>query len=106
MNLRYSMKIHTAVKRFYFLFLLFSFTQNHAQVIEKIYKPYIATAQLYGFGNQQQLPIYTLNSKEPIQLEFDDLEGSLKSYYYTYVLCDYNWQPANLSTFDYIKGFT
>lgn len=106
MNLRYSMKIHKAVKRFYFLFLLFSFTQIHAQVIEKIYKPYIATAQLYGFGNQQQLPIYTLNSKEPIQLEFDDLEGSLKSYYYTYVLCDYNWQPANLSTFDYIKGFT
>ena len=106
MNLRYSMKIHPALKRFYFLIPLFSFTQIDAQVIEKIYKPYIATAQLYGFGNQQQLPIYTLNSKEPIQLEFDDLEGSLKSYYYTYVLCDYNWQPANLSTFDYIKGFT
>lgn len=106
MNLRYLMKIHAALKRFSFLFLLFSFSQIQAQVIEKIYKPYIATAQLYGYGNQQQLPIYTLNSKEPLQLEFDDLEGSLKSYYYTYVLCDYNWQPANLSTFDYIKGFS
>ena len=92
-------------------FLLFCFyillsTQIQAQEPDKIYKPYIATAQLFQYGNQQQLPVYTLNSGDRFQLEFDDLEGNFKSYYYTYQLCDYNWKPVNLSPFDYIKGFT
>ena len=73
---------------------------------EMIYKPYIKTLQLYRYGNQQGLPIYTLNSDEQIMLSFDDLEGSVKNYYYSYVLCDYDWQPVNVSPFDYIKGFT
>ena len=77
-----------------------------AQYPDRIYKPYIATAQLFQYGNQSQLPIYTINGGERIQLEFDDLEGNYKSYYYTYQLCDYNWTPVNLSPFDYIKGFT
>ena len=92
-------------------FLLFCFyilfgTQILAQEPDKIYKPYIATAQLFQYGNQQQLPVYTLNSGDRFQLEFDDLEGNYKNYYYTYQLCNYNWIPVNLSPFDYIKGFT
>jgi Domain of unknown function (DUF5103) len=40
-------------------------------------------------------------------LEFDDLDANFKSYYYMYVLCDYNWKPVkNVSAFDYMKGFT
>ncbi|RYD86828.1 MAG: DUF5103 domain-containing protein, partial [Sphingobacteriales bacterium] len=77
-----------------------------AQNVERIYKPYIATTQLYQYGNQQEMPVYTLNSGDRLELGFDDLEGGLKNYYYSYVLCDYNWQPVNLSPFDYIKGFT
>ncbi len=77
-----------------------------AQEPDKIYKPYIATAQLFQYANQQQLPVYTLNSGDRFELEFDDLEGNYKSYYYAYQLCDYNWKPVNLSAFDYVKGFT
>jgi hypothetical protein len=77
-----------------------------AQEPDKIYKFNIATPQLFQYGNQLQLPVYTLNSGDRFQLEFDDLEGNFKSYYYTYQLCDYNWKPVNLSPFDYIKGFT
>ncbi|MDB5201382.1 MAG: hypothetical protein JWQ27_791 [Ferruginibacter sp.] len=80
--------------------------QLHAQHIEKVLKPYIKTAQLFQYGNQQEMPVFTLNSGEKIELGFDDMEGSLKSYYYTYVLCDYNWEPVNVSAFDYIKGYT
>ncbi|MFC4261868.1 DUF5103 domain-containing protein [Ferruginibacter yonginensis] len=80
--------------------------KSKAQLPDKVYKPYIATAQLFQYGNQSQLPVYTLNSGDKIQLEFDDLEANFKSYYYTYQLCDYNWQPVNLSPFDYMKGFT
>ncbi len=106
MNLCYSMKIHRQLKAFLPLLFSLAFVQLPAQVVEKIYKPYIATAQLYGYGNQQQLPVYRLNSTDRLQLEFDDMEGSLKNYYYAFVLCDYNWKQVNLNPFDYTKGFT
>jgi hypothetical protein len=77
-----------------------------AQLIERVYAPNIQTAQLFAYGNQQGLPVYTLNSGNRLELDFDDMDGNVKSYYYTMVLCDYNWQPVNLSPFDYIKGFT
>ena len=94
-------------KHFLFGSVLFLIGLNlFAQQPDKIYKSYIATAQLFQYGNQSQLPIYTINGGERIQLEFDDLEGNFKSYYYTYQLCDYNWKPVNLSPFDYLKGFT
>ena len=84
---------------------LFAFTAT-AQEPDKIYKPYIATAQLFQYADQLSLPVYTLGSGDRFELEFDDLEANYKSYYYTYQLCDYNWQPVDLSPFDYIKGFT
>ncbi|MFT3908202.1 MAG: DUF5103 domain-containing protein [Ferruginibacter sp.] len=66
----------------------------------------IMTAQLFQYGNQQGLPILNLNGSSRLELEFDDMEGSVKSYYYSFVLCDYNWNQVDLSPFDYIKGFT
>lgn len=89
--------------------IIFCFIFSHhclAQNIERVYHPNIQTAQLFVYGNQQGLPVYTLNSSDRLELEFDDLEGSVKSYYYTFVLCNYDWSPVNLSPFDYIKGFT
>ncbi len=78
-----------------------------AQEPDKVYKSYIATAQFYAYGDQTQLPIYTLGGDSKVQLDFDDLEGGYKNYYYTYQLCDYDWKPNDLlQTFDYIKGFT
>jgi hypothetical protein len=95
-------------KDFFVCFLAVFFICNTtvAQEPDKIYKPYIATAQLYQYGNQTSLPVYNLHGGDRFQLEFDDLDANYKSYYYTYQLCDYNWQPVNLSTFDFIKGFT
>jgi Domain of unknown function (DUF5103) len=88
------------------ILFLFAGIAVNAQQEEMVYKPYVNTIQLFQYGNQQGLPVYSLNSSDQLQLGFDDMEGSLKNYYYTYVLCDYNWQPVNLNPFDYIKGFT
>ncbi len=93
--------------RYFILIFICAFAGNlKAQNVERVYKSNIRTAQLFKYGNQQQLPVYNLNSNDKLELEFDDMEGNVKSYYYTYVLCDYNWQQVNLSPFDYIKGFT
>ena len=88
------------------LFFLYSIYSVKAQQPDRIYQPSIKSVQLFQYGNQQSLPVLMLNGSSRIELEFDDMEGSYKNYYYTYVLCDYNWVPLNVNPFDYIKGFT
>ena len=56
-------------------------------------------------GNQLAYPILTLNGNEQMELAFDDLDGDVKNYYYTYQLCNADWTPVQVSTFDYIRGF-
>ncbi len=78
----------------------------NAQPADTVFRQHIRTVQLYTSGNQQGLPVYRLNSADQVELHFDDLEGGVRNYYYTFILCDYNWQPAQLNSFDFIKGFT
>jgi len=77
-----------------------------AQQPDKIYMPNIHTVKLFIAGNQDAYPIIQLNSVMSMELHFDDLSSSVKNYNYTYVLCDANWMPVDLSPFDYLQGFT
>ncbi|MEO8769166.1 MAG: DUF5103 domain-containing protein [Ferruginibacter sp.] len=100
------MNFHQLLRPFILFFACFIFFTVSAQNVERIYQPYIQTAQLFMSGSQQALPVYNLISGGQLELEFDDMEGSVKSYYYSFVLCDYNWNQLDLSPFDYTKGFT
>lgn len=98
--------------KFSFLSILLGFTlpvvfpvSLNAQQIEHVYMDQIKTAQLFESGNQQGMPILVLNGGGKIELEFDDMDGDFKNYYFTFVLCDYQWRPTDLNPFDYIKGF-
>lgn len=73
---------------------------------DAVYDTAIHTVRFHPYGDQQSMAIYKLNSADKIELHFDDMDTRVKSYYYAYQLCDYNWQPVNLSPFDFIKGFT
>jgi hypothetical protein len=84
--------------------LLFFYT--FAQQPDKIYMQNIHTVKLFIAGNQDAYPIIQLNSIMSMELHFDDLSSSVKNYNYTYVLCDANWAPVDLSPFDYLQGFT
>jgi len=68
--------------------------------------PNVQGIKLYLQGNQLGYPIINLNSGDLLELHFDDLDGRVKNYYYTYQLCNADWSPVNLSTFDYLKGFS
>lgn len=100
------MNFHQFLRNTIAFFTCFIFFKASAQNVERIYQPYIQTAQLFMAGNQQSFPIYTLGGGGLLELEFDDMEASVKSYYYSFVLCDYNWNQLNLNPFDYTKGFT
>lgn len=97
------MKVFAANVIFLFCFYLPNAFSQHVEIN---LQPKIQTIQLHTYGNQQGLPVYLLNTNDQLFLSFDDMDANVKSYYYTYVLCDYNWKPVNMNPFDYIKGFT
>lgn len=90
------------------ILLFFSFNISFAQNVasDGIYMSNIKTVQLYQQNNQQSLPILNLGSSDIVELHFDDLDGYVKNYFYTFQLCNEDWEEVNLSQFDYIKGFT
>src|SRR5437764_10240003 len=90
---------------FFFIFLVAS-GDIAAQQPDSNYMNNIRTVRLYNYGNQLSFPIINLNSNDQVELHFDDMDGDVKYYYYTYQLCNNDWTPVNLSQFDYIKGFT
>lgn len=77
-----------------------------AQTPDFVYSPTIGSPQLFTSGNQLGYPIIRLNSSDQLELHFDDLGESVKSYYYSIVLCNEDWTPAEVTEFDYIRGFT
>ena len=94
----HKMKIMIAV-----LFLLPVVTK--AQLPDHIYKPGIYSVKLYKYGDVYGYPVMGLNSGDQLELHFDDMEADVKNYYYSYQLCNADWTPANLQSFDYIRGF-
>lgn len=89
---------------FCFLFLIATVAAQ-AQREEKIYQPNIHTTQLYKSGDPISFPVLMLGSSDGLELHFDDLDRSIKQYYYAFQLCNADWSPSVLSTFDYVKGF-
>ncbi|MFM9910858.1 MAG: DUF5103 domain-containing protein, partial [Chitinophagaceae bacterium] len=87
-------------------FFLSMLSSLHAQLPEAVYSTRIKSAQLYPYGNQLGLPVIRLNSGEQLELHFDDLDGGVRNYAYTFQLCNADWTVAMLSQFDFMKGYS
>jgi hypothetical protein len=73
---------------------------------DHVYMNDIRTVKLFQQNNQQSMPLISLNSSELLELHFDDLSGRPHNFYYSLQLCNADWSPAEISVFDYIRGFT
>ncbi|TMI80828.1 MAG: DUF5103 domain-containing protein [Bacteroidetes bacterium] len=93
------------MKYFIFCFLCFSFYVSGAQIPDHIFKPNIHSVTLTKSGDMYSYPVMNLNSGDVFELHFDDLDADVKTYYYTFVLCNADWTPTTLTPFDYIRGF-
>lgn len=96
-------------KYFVSLFLIFSFLTGNtafAQMADVVYKENIKAVRFHMYGNQETMPVYKMNSTDQLELNFDDLDANVKSYFYAFQLCDYNWKPVDISPFLYTRGFT
>lgn len=72
---------------------------------DKIFMPNIKTVQFTMLGNQLAYPIIRLNSSDQLQLEFDDMDADVKSYYYNIELRNADWSAVQMSYYDYVKGY-
>lgn len=94
---------------FLYLFLILISIHLFAQPninIDAIYKNNIRSVRFNMSGKQLSMPVYNLNSGDLMDLSFDDMDGDVKNYYYSYQLCDYDWQPVDMNPFEYTKGFS
>ena len=92
--------------KIYLMFCLLLLTTGaSSQIPDHIYKANIHSITLTRYGDIYSYPVMTLNSGERFELDFDDLDAEVKNYYYTYFLCNADWTPSSLTSFDYIRGF-
>ena len=94
------------ISLFFLIVITFLQTISAQRLPDHIYNPDIRTPKLFQQNNQQSLPLISLNSGDQLELHFDDMCGFAKNYYYTYILCNADWTPADVNEFDYLKGFT
>jgi len=86
--------------------LLFSVLLFAQREPDKIYMQNIRGVKLFIHGDQLGYPIISLGATNALELHFDDLDGNIKNYSYTYQLCNADWKPVDLSIMDYVQGFT
>ncbi len=91
---------------FFVIIFLLNFSCSAQSPVESIVMSNIHSVRFSMYNDQLSRPIYRLNSADKLELDFDDLDGDVKSYYYTFQLCDVDWNPSELSAFDFTKGFT
>lgn len=87
------------------MYCLFTCFATAAQIPDHIYKPSIHSVKLYKNGDIYSYPVISLNSNEQLELHFDDLDANIKTFYYSFLLCNADWSPSSLQPYDYIRGF-
>lgn len=85
--------------------LCFFLVSKNTGAQTQVYNPAIHAVKLFRAGDQTSFPVLQLNSTDVLQLEFDELNPRVSNYYYTFQLCNADWSPSILTSFDYIRGF-
>jgi len=93
------------MKKLLAFLLLLQTIAAQAQLPDHIYKSNIHAVKLYRSGDVYSYPVLTMAGNDQLELHFDDMDADVKYYYYSFQLCNADWTPANLQTFDYIRGF-
>lgn len=75
----------------------------------RIYDPNIRTVQLYPFSNTKypalSPAVFSLNSMDPMILEFDDLTASYRQFHVKIVHCNQDWTSSILRDIDFLSDF-
>lgn len=72
----------------------------------KINVPNIKTLQAGISDEKYSLPIIELNSAQKIDIRFDEMSHESHTLAYKVIHCNADWTPSDLSTNEYLEGFT
>ncbi len=81
------------------------YADDDLQFIDHTYVENIKSVKLNVANLPLSMPVINLDSRVPLMLSFDDLDGEVKNYIYTVQHCDINWEPSNLVDTDYLDGY-
>ncbi|MGN7822823.1 DUF5103 domain-containing protein [Chitinophaga sp. 22536] len=73
---------------------------------DHIYHNNIKSVKFNQQGDPLSMPMYTIGTGEKLELSFDDMDNDVKTYYYSFILCNADWTPAQVNQFDYMRGFS
>ncbi|MEC5146888.1 type IX secretion system plug protein domain-containing protein [Chitinophaga sp. 212800010-3] len=82
------------------------YAQANVITPDHIYYNNIKSVKFNRAGDPLSMPMFTLGGSDRLELSFDDLDNDVKNYYYSFVLCNADWTPAQVNQFDYMRGFS
>ena len=80
------------------------YDDNHIRYDDYVYSENFQSILFHKTGLKNAKPIMELGSGASLTLSFDDLNVEAETYYYTFILCNADWTPADLLTMEYIDG--
>jgi len=90
-----------------FLGLVFSFNLSAQKVYRtQIFNSSVKTLQIGVAGEKLGLPIMELNGSNILHVRFDEMSHSAHSYSYKVLHCEADWTLSDLSTNEYLTGYT
>lgn len=78
---------------------------NREKNIDAVYVDAIRTVQLYGSEWVFSPPVIYLTKNNQLTLSFDELSNDMHDFYFTFELCDAQWNTVDLPQQDYLDGF-
>ncbi|HEX2394412.1 MAG TPA: type IX secretion system plug protein domain-containing protein [Bacteroidales bacterium] len=98
-----------------FIFIVIGITTANVFGLERNDLPDTLDNRIYDkdihsvwLGNQEwefSAPVIESGTDQKLELRFDDLSGDTRSFGYTMIHCNMNWQRSQLSESEYLSGF-
>lgn len=82
------------------------YDSQHIRYDDYVYVENLKNVKLFKMGFELSAPYIELNSDAKLTLTFDDLNSQGITYYYSFILCNNDWTPADLMPMEYTLGMT
>lgn len=89
----------------FFLPLFFLCLTSSANYDNRVFKDGIRTPSVFPEGNPTGYPFIDLYNLTPLEFHFDEMGTTRNTYNYAVFHCDHLWEPSELSTSEFIRGF-
>jgi hypothetical protein len=80
------------------------YSDNFVRNSDYVYQSNIRSVEMGRVGFELADPIITLGTGERLTVDFDDLNGNFRQYYFTVVHCNADWEKSDIWVNEYLEG--